>query len=75
MTSETREIIAEALSEDMPLEMLMEQKVKTQDSDMVEVINEELSERHNCPECSNDMMLDEDEKEIYCPLGHHSHSV
>lgn len=74
MTSESRRILADAISEELPLEVLIEQKEKTRSSEMVEEIKEELGERQVCPECSNDMLFDEGEKEMYCPLGCHSHS-
>jgi len=74
MTSESKRILGDAIAEELTLETLIEQKEKTHSSVLVEEIKDELLERQTCPECSNDMLFDEEENEIYCPLGCHSHS-
>jgi hypothetical protein len=75
MTQKSREIIAEGIAEELALEELVDQREKTNDRAMRQVIDDELAERRKCPECRNDMMFDKSERELYCPVGHYSFEV
>lgn len=75
MTSETRRILADVISDELSINSLIKQKEKTQSDVMVQVIEEQLFERQICPDCQNDMLYDEKEEEIYCPFGHYSHGT
>lgn len=75
MSKKSREIIAEAIAEELSVEMLSQEKEKTRDTTTEQIISNELSERYQCPKCDNELMKDERNNELYCPTGHHSHEL
>lgn len=67
MNNESKRQLASSLAEKFTIEELKAQKEMTQDSVMENKIDEVLSERYTCPECSNNLMKDEKKNELYCP--------
>jgi ribosomal protein S27AE len=69
MVKEPSLMIVEEMAEGMSLERLYEQYDKTNNPKVKQRVKEVIERRRKCPECGNDMMVDETEEVLYCPIG------
>lgn len=67
MEEKSKRELASSLAEKFSIEELVQQKEMTADSVMEEKIDEIITGRTTCPECTNNLMKDEKKKEYYCP--------
>lgn len=75
MTRESKRIVAEGIAEELKVDELVEEREKTQSSEIRKTITEEIAKRTVCPECQNDLMKNEKDNNMYCPGCGYGHSL
>jgi len=73
MNEATLEVV-EAKARTMEMDRVIEELEKSEIPEVRERIQSVIDEERTCPECQNDMLWNEKDELLYCPLGHFEYS-